>query len=152
MRFLPRQNVLCDRGREWISLRLDGELSELAQKMLDAHLARCADCRAFEADVAVTTGLVRSAPLEPLAQPLSLPRGRRLALSTGRLSATAASAAALVLGVTAFLNLPSSGGLAAPRVHVIQSDNSDLIQARMVRIALLLQPSDLQRTPPGPQT
>ena len=40
MRFVPQHNMLCERGREWISLRLDGELSELAQKMLDSHLAR----------------------------------------------------------------------------------------------------------------
>ena len=45
MRFVPRHSVVCERGREWISLRLDGELSELAQKMLDSHLARCPECR-----------------------------------------------------------------------------------------------------------
>jgi predicted anti-sigma-YlaC factor YlaD len=153
MRFLPRQSVLCERGREWISLRLDGELSELAQKLLDAHLARCADCRAFEADVAATTRLVRTAPLEPLEQPLLLPHGRRLALSARRLSAVAASVATVALGLTAFLNLPSSGPLAAgPPVHVVASDNSDLQQLKQFRTAALVRPIALPQQPArGPQ-
>jgi predicted anti-sigma-YlaC factor YlaD len=72
-------------------MRLDGELSELAAKMLEGHLARCAECRAFEDGVAVATRLVRTAPLEHLEQPVSLPRGRRLALQTRRLGAAAAA-------------------------------------------------------------
>jgi len=51
MRFVPGHSVLCERSREWISLWLDGELSELAEKMLQSHLARCAACRTFEGDV-----------------------------------------------------------------------------------------------------
>ena len=57
MRFVPVNSVLCERSREWISLRLDGELSELAEKMLESHLARCAACRTFESDVEVTSRL-----------------------------------------------------------------------------------------------
>ena len=34
----------CDRAREWVSLELDGELSELGAARLDAHLVRCAAC------------------------------------------------------------------------------------------------------------
>src|SRR5438105_12262810 len=152
MRFLPHPNGLCERGREWISLRLDGELAELAQKMLDSHLARCPECRAFEAEAAATTRLVRATPLELLAQPISLPRGRRLALSMRRVSAVAASAAAVVVGIGAFLNLPSASSTAAgPRVTIVTSDNSDLTQARGVRAALFR--PDAKRLLPtrGPQ-
>jgi anti-sigma factor RsiW len=145
MRFVPRQNVICERGREWISLRLDGELSELAEKMLDSHLARCAGCRAFEADVVGTTGLMRSAPLEQLEQPILLPRGRRLLVTTRRISAAAAAAAVMVLGVGAFLNLPSAGSNASgPRVHIVASDNSDITQQRGVR-ATVLRPDALRQ-------
>jgi anti-sigma factor RsiW len=145
--------MVCERGREWISLRLDGELSELAEKMLDSHLARCAGCRAFEADAVTATRLIRSTPLEQLEQPLSLPRGRRLALSTRRLSAAAAGAAAIVLGLGAFLNLPSAGSKAGgPPVHVVASDNSDITQQRGVR-ATVLRPDALVKAPTlGPQS
>lgn len=149
MRFVPRYNVLCERGREWISLRLDGELSELAQKMLDSHLARCNECRAFEADVVATARLVRATPLERPTQQVSLPHARRLALSTRRMSAVAASAAAVVLGVAAFINMPSSGGVAAPSLRPAAGDNSDLVQFRGMRGALL--PPPLPREFRGPQ-
>ena len=58
MRRLQGHGALCHRSREWISLRLDGELSELAEKMLESHLARCAACRTFESDVGIAIGLV----------------------------------------------------------------------------------------------
>ena len=74
MRFVPRNSFLCDRGREWISLRLDGELSELAQKMLDSHLVRCGDCRAFEEQVSGIALQLRSAPLEQLERPIETAR------------------------------------------------------------------------------
>jgi anti-sigma factor RsiW len=145
--------MVCERGREWISLRLDGELSELAEKMLESHLARCAGCRAFEADAVTATRLIRSTPLELLEQPLSLPRGRRLALSTPRASAAAAGAAAVVLGLGAFLNLPSASSKAGgPPVHVVASDNSDITQQRGVR-ATVLRPDALLKVPTlGPQS
>ena len=40
----------CDRARAWVSLKLDGELSELEGFMLESHLARCEACRAFATD------------------------------------------------------------------------------------------------------
>ena len=49
-RFLSRQfwSQQCETSREWVSLRLDGELSELEEAMLRRHVAGCADCRTFE--------------------------------------------------------------------------------------------------------
>jgi predicted anti-sigma-YlaC factor YlaD len=145
MRFVPGHSVLCERSREWISLRLDGELSELAEKMLESHLARCAGCRAFESDVAVTTRLVRTAPLELPEEPVALPRGRRLALLRPA-GAVAATAAAVVLGLAAFLNVPSSG-TAIPTVRVTNADNSDLMLQRGIR-ASLLRPGALSELAP----
>ena len=55
----------CDRARAWVSLRLDGELSELEGFMLESHLARCEACRAFAADTVGFTTALRTAPLEP---------------------------------------------------------------------------------------
>ena len=72
MRLVPLNSFLCERGREWISLRLDGELSELARKMLDSHLARCADCSAFEQQVSEIALQLRTAPVAQLERPIEI--------------------------------------------------------------------------------
>jgi anti-sigma factor RsiW len=149
MRFVPGHSVLCERSREWISLRLDGELSELAEKMLESHLARCAACRTFESDVEVTSRLVRTAPLERPDHQIALPRGRRRALFRP-VGAAAATAAAVALGFAAFLNLPSSGTLAAPTIRIVNGDNSDLQLQRGMRAALL-RPDSGELPQPGAQ-
>ena len=149
MSFVPGHSVLCERSREWISLRLDGELSELAEKMLESHLARCAGCRAFESDAVATTRLVRTASLERPERPIALPRGRRLAFVRPA-GAAAATAAAVALGLAAFLNLPSSGTLAAPVIRSANADNSDLQLQRGMRAALL-RPDSGELPPPGAQ-
>jgi anti-sigma factor RsiW len=149
MRFVPGHSVLCERSREWISLRLDGELSELAEKMLESHLARCAACRTFESDVELTSRLVRTAPLERPEHPIALPRARRRMLFRP-VGAVAATAAAVALGFAAFLNLPSSGTLAAPNIRVVGSDNSDLRLQRGMR-ATLLRPDTGELPSPGAQ-
>ncbi len=41
--------MTCERWRDAISARLDGEDPGVDPALVDAHLARCADCRAFEA-------------------------------------------------------------------------------------------------------
>ena len=148
MTFVSGHSVLRERSREWISLRLDGELSELAEKMLESHLARCAACRTFESDVELTSRLVRTAPLERPEHPIALPRGRRMLFRP--VGAVAATAAAVALGFAAFLNLPSSGTLAAPNVHVVGGDNSDLRLQRGMRAALL-RPASSELPPPGAQ-
>jgi hypothetical protein len=88
---------LCARARFWASLRIDDELSELEGALLDAHLARCAECRAVAGDFAVLTGDLRGRTLE---------RGRPVVIRAGRparraaVGATVAAliAAAVVLG------------------------------------------------------
>ena len=148
MRFVPVNSMLCERSREWISLRLDGELSELAEKMLESHLARCAACRTFESDVEVTSRLVRTAPLERPEHPIALPRRRRALFRP--VGAVAATAAAVALGFATFLNLPSSGTLAAPTIRIVGSDNSDLRLQRGMRAALL-RPDRGELPSPGAQ-
>jgi predicted anti-sigma-YlaC factor YlaD len=149
MRFVPGHSVLCERSREWISLRLDGELSELAEKMLESHLTRCARCRTFESEVGVASRLVRTAPLERPEHPIALPRGRRRAY-VRPVSAVAATVAAVALGFAAFLNLPSSGTLAAPIIRSANADNSDLSLQRAMRAALL-RPDSGELPTPGAQ-
>ena len=54
----------CTRAREWMSLRADGELSELERLLLRRHLSRCDSCRAFAERVTQTTQVLRTTPLE----------------------------------------------------------------------------------------
>jgi predicted anti-sigma-YlaC factor YlaD len=53
----------CARARRWISLRLDGELSELEGALLDAHLAFCVDCRSFADTARATAEALRAGRL-----------------------------------------------------------------------------------------
>ena len=88
--------------RAQISLRLDGELSQLEWRMLDAHLDRCAECREYDADVTRITTDLRAAPLERMETPVVIRRPRRL--SALRLQASVAAAMAVaVLGAASQL-------------------------------------------------
>ena len=86
----------CARAREWVSLKLDGELSELERLLLRRHLARCGPCRALAESMETATTLVRLTPLER-------PTRRAAVAATalrrrGRRRLVAAVAAALAVG------------------------------------------------------
>lgn len=92
----------CQRARSWVSLALDGELSELEHALLDAHLDRCADCRAFAAGLRGVAAELRAAEPERPAQPVQarrLRRGRSLRI----LQAGAAAAVVMTAGLGAVL-------------------------------------------------
>jgi anti-sigma factor RsiW len=133
---------LCERARFWASLRLDGELSELEGALLDAHLARCAECSAVAEGFAASTTALRSAAFErvtPVA--VELPRSPR------RVLATASVAVVLVLAVVA-------GGLvrglaphsaAAPHVVATVASFETPDQLRSLRRSALLNTRQLPR-------
>lgn len=90
----------CTEAREALSARLDGELGELDEARLEAHLRDCADCRDFAAEAAATAGLLREAPLEQAPDwTWAVPtRGRR---RLGAFVGAAAAAAAVVAAAAA---------------------------------------------------
>lgn len=56
----------CDEVRALVSLALDHALTdELGAHLVSRHIAECAACAQFAADVGVVTQLLRDAPLEP---------------------------------------------------------------------------------------
>lgn len=86
-------HTVCTRVREQVSLELDGELSQLEQRMLAAHLERCPRCAAYAADVRDFTERMRSAPQAFMQRPVVV--RRRSPLSAVRLQAGVAAAFAL---------------------------------------------------------
>ena len=87
----------CGRAREWVSLRLDGELSELERLLLWRHLARCGECHAFAASIEATTRSIRETPqerpsrsLDPAPRPARPHARRRLAVAAIVVGAAAA--------------------------------------------------------------
>ncbi len=83
---------VCVRVRAFVSLDLDGELSEFERSIVDAHVEDCAGCRMFRSAAAGSTAALRAAPLERVTYSFTVPRrASRLA----PLSAAAAAAAAL---------------------------------------------------------
>ena len=92
-------SLVCQRIREQVSLELDGELSQLEQRMLTSHLDRCTDCREFADEVASFTDELRYAPLEKLERPIVVSTPRRLSPARFQVGIAAAFAfAALGLG------------------------------------------------------
>jgi ferric-dicitrate binding protein FerR (iron transport regulator) len=85
----------CDRAHEWVSLELDGELSEFERTLLDAHVAGCEPCRTFRVETDAITRELRSVHLEPLPTPVAV-RSRRRSF---RLAPAAAAAAVVAVAL-----------------------------------------------------
>jgi predicted anti-sigma-YlaC factor YlaD len=120
---------LCDRAREWASLRLDGELSPLEEELLERHLELCDDCRAFEDDVRWATDVLRLTPQERPLRRLELPA--RPSRVTGRRVTAIAATAALALGalIGAAVDRPASQAPATGPTEVSLLSN----EARQLR-------------------
>jgi len=99
----------CERACSWASLAPDGELSELEQRLLDSHLARCGPCDRFARQVAAVAAELRAAALQPLPQPVAIPMWRRRTV-TARISAVGAAAAVAVMALGIASRAPLSSG------------------------------------------
>src|SRR5262245_41573596 len=108
----------CARACEWASLRLDDQLSEFEEVLLDAHLARCDDCRGFAASVSELTLALRCAPPE---QPeLAFEAPRRTRGRTVGLRAVSAAAVVAVVGVSSLVSLQLSTSRARPSATALE--------------------------------
>ena len=102
MRAIP--SISCERTRALVSSGLDGRLHDLERRFLEAHVDRCAECKAFADEVEWFTNLIRTAPLEST-QPVQLPhRRRRVQLRS--VASVAAAAVILVVAGNVALNTP----------------------------------------------
>jgi predicted anti-sigma-YlaC factor YlaD len=99
----PTASDECAGACKAISLRLDSELSPVQEVLLEAHLARCADCRAKSVAMVGLTDAIRSAPLvEPSTRfQLPAPNGGRARI----LRAIPAAAAVAAIALTGLVSL-----------------------------------------------
>jgi anti-sigma factor RsiW len=130
----------CDRMRGVISACLDGEVSEVERATLAAHLAACADCRAYSAGLAETARLLRATPLEELSFSIALPSHRLRLARTMQLGAAAAAIAASVLisisvGTSPNRGLPSVSASAGNGPAYLQSPEYELRMLHRASIA-----------------
>jgi ferric-dicitrate binding protein FerR (iron transport regulator) len=136
MAIRPRP-AICERARAWASLRLDAELSEFEEALLNAHLRRCSACCEYEESVRGAVLALRDEPLARLEHPVSVPSRRRAVLRPAAL-ARAAAIVAVAVGIATVLTSQSGQRLpATPASRVTPTDNSDLIQGRALRVAQL---------------
>ena len=99
----------CERARELTSLALDGELSELEQRLLAAHVGGCSECAMYMRSVQGSTALLRAAPAVRPEAVISIGPPRR---NRFRLVQVAAAAVAVVaaVGLGSLAGSLSSGG------------------------------------------
>jgi predicted anti-sigma-YlaC factor YlaD len=143
----------CERARQWSSLRLDGELSELEEALLARHLESCSDCLGFDGRLRSAARSLRETPPEPPLVPFRIPTRprRRITVPTGRRAAVVAIAAALALGslVGSQLNRPaSSPGTDEPQLS--QLTRSDMNQLRQIPRGRHIAPPAPTRIPGQP--
>lgn len=86
----------CRRARASMSARLDGELSELGEARLTAHLRACPACAAYALEVAAIATRMRQAALERPGRPIEIRRRRGIGASAAAAVAVAAAAAVAV--------------------------------------------------------
>lgn len=129
----------CERARAWASLRLDGELSELEEALLAAHVRRCAACREYEEMLSAAVVVLRAQPLEQIQHPVAVPARRHTRVRPMGLARVAAVAAAVV-GVTTVLSTQSPNSPSTPSgssASVPETTDNDLAQLRALRVIQL---------------
>jgi hypothetical protein len=145
----PLEHTRCDRARQWSSLRLDGELSELECVLLDKHLESCGACLSFDRRLHAAATALRLTPPEPPLVPIQLPE-RKVAFPVGRRLVVAGIAAALALGsvVGSTLHRPApERSTPSPQVSLLTRDMSQL---REIPRGERVSPPAPARDPGGP--
>lgn len=141
----------CARACQQLSLRMDSELSEFETVLLEAHLGRCADCRAFGQSLTGLTATLRAIPPErPMVSFQPPRRGNRLeALLAGSLRAASAAAVFAVVAVTGLIALQGSpSSVAGVDIREAQAF-MELHERRLVELDGLAQAATPEAVPRG---
>src|SRR5258708_14828453 len=141
---MQTKSHLCERARSWVSLRADGERSELESALLDAHLGRCASCSVFARGTEEIAAALRSARLQRPA-PILVQRERAGHAGVRALQVAAAIAVVVAAGVIAAVSGPSRSAHALQPVATVPGvDSPD-------RLRPLRRPAPLEQARPIPR-
>lgn len=122
-----RSELLCERTREYVSLEVDGELSEFEHGFLVAHLRYCGECRLYRSEIHALARHIRTAPPEVLAHPIRLPvyvASRPTVLARVQLGVAAALAIAVV-GTASLMTLSIAPPASPDGQETISSSPTD---------------------------
>ncbi len=140
----PVSPIECVQARESASARLDGELPELDDVRLAAHLRGCADCRAFAEEAAALAAELRTALLERPETAVFLPRRRRVHAIRMQSAAAAVALVAAAAGTSFILGraLGTSGTTAPPTATAadLVSLHGDFTQQHLLAMLSRLEP------------
>jgi predicted anti-sigma-YlaC factor YlaD len=126
----------CDSAHRRVSVALDEGLSDLEKRLLDSHLAKCEECRAFEQRVRAITFELRAAQPVQLERQIELPPRRQVFTRVRVASASVAAVAAVaVFGIFA---LSTSGDRVQPSFANVR--NTDAFDARAARRTQMVAP------------
>jgi anti-sigma factor RsiW len=134
--FYRRKAAPCERWLRAISLRLDGEASELEVAALDRHLAECPRCSEIAAETAAVTYLLREAPLLELRHPVVVTSPRRARKQFVR-RAAAVCVVAAGLAVAAGMTIFQSSGASHPSSALGFRDLNEqrqFVRAELIRL------------------
>ena len=122
--------ISCERSRIWAALLPDGELSQFEKRILEVHLARCADCARHAEQIAAIVAVVRDTPSESCPSPVGVFRRPRfgwgkVARATVGGSAVAA-AVVLAISVVSLQHHRSSPAQPTAPLIVVGSTDTEL--------------------------
>ena len=146
------KRVLCDQARAWAALAPDGELSEIERKLLEAHLTRCRECRAFASQVAGVAGALRRERLVPLSHPISIVSWRRRSgYARFRAVGAVAAVALAAVGISSRAPLPADQREPLRLPQVTNFSNNVETEVAQILLAQGGAPATLARLRPGRQ-
>jgi predicted anti-sigma-YlaC factor YlaD len=136
----------CERVRALGSQSLDGPLSDLDMRRLDAHLAECAACEEAVASMTELTARLRTAP-ELVASVAAVPvRPARRRGSMALQVAGIAAVVAMFAGLGALVASPSGGSRPPEQQRLVVAERADLrttlLEARVTRMWKLHEPAN----------
>lgn len=116
----------CQQARQWLSAKLDGELSESRRVWLDQHLTACGDCRRFTVRLAELAQTLPAAVADPGAvftqRVLARLPDRHRGLRGLRLRLALAAVVSLCAGLWLGLGVaPSAGTSSDQMTEVVQA-------------------------------